>query len=196
MRSLVYLLVFDGFADWEPALACAEVNKSPRYQVRTVGLSRDVVTSMAGLTIIPDLSLEGIDADQAAMLILPGGDMWEGPENTKTTELLRRLAQSKVPVALICGATIAGARAGLLDGVSHTSNFDGYLKRYAVGYNGSSHFREIPAVTDQNIVTASGMGSVEFAFEIVKLLGIYDRDDLSVWLTIYRDKVVPTDLRA
>jgi putative intracellular protease/amidase len=195
MKSLVHLLVFDGFADWEPALACAEINKAPRFEVRTVGFSGETVRSMAGLRIVPDLPLQTLSAADSTLLIVPGGDMWEDVEDERVSALLRRFSSADVPIALICGATIAGARAGLLNGRLHTSNFDGYLERHSHGYRGKSFYRHTPAITDQKIVSASGMGSVEFAYEIIRMLGIYNSADLALWLAVYQQKVVPDDLQ-
>ena len=39
----VYLLVVEGFADWEPAHAVAELRRYGKYRVETVGLTRDPV---------------------------------------------------------------------------------------------------------------------------------------------------------
>ena len=73
MAAVVYVLVFDGYADWEPALAMCEVKKSGRFEVRTVGFGPDVLTSIGGLRVTPDLTLTKVTADGAALLILPGG---------------------------------------------------------------------------------------------------------------------------
>lgn len=43
-----YLLVFDGLSDWEPGLAIAEINKSKKYQVKTIGLNQNTVTTVGG----------------------------------------------------------------------------------------------------------------------------------------------------
>ena len=48
-----------------------------------------------------------------------------------------------------------------------------------------------PAVRDGLVITASGMGGVEFAYEIIGLLDLYGQADRQLWLTIFRDKAVP-----
>ena len=40
MRDTVYVLVFDGFADWQAALALCEVRRPGEWQVCTLGFSR------------------------------------------------------------------------------------------------------------------------------------------------------------
>jgi len=46
------LFVFDGFADWEPASALAELRRTFGFSVQTVGLTKNPVTSMGGLKIL------------------------------------------------------------------------------------------------------------------------------------------------
>ena len=47
-EKAVYLLVFDGFADWEPAHAVAEFRRTGQYRVESVGLTAAPVESMGG----------------------------------------------------------------------------------------------------------------------------------------------------
>ena len=72
----VYVLVFDGFADWEPAHALAELRRSGKRDVVVVGFDANPVVSMGGLRVLPDRSLAGVTADKVGLLILPGGDLW------------------------------------------------------------------------------------------------------------------------
>lgn len=189
MRKEIYMLVFDGFADWELALACCEINKSGKYKVRTVGFSKDVIYSMGGLAVAPELALDDIDMESACLFMFPGGEMWKSEENPRVTSLLRELNRREVILAGICGATIAFARAGLLKGLTYTSNTKDFLKKYVTDCC-EENYVDCPAVTDKNIITASGVGSVEMAFEIIKKLEIYDEENQKQWLRIFRDKII------
>lgn len=62
--SAVHVLVFDGFADWEPAHALAELRRWGQRDVRSVGFTREVVTSM-GLRVLPDCELAPVDFARA-----------------------------------------------------------------------------------------------------------------------------------
>jgi len=191
LRDTAYLLVLEGFADWEASLAAAEINKSDRYAVVTVGLTREPVRSMGGLAVHPELPIEEVELQRAAVLLVPGGTSWEAREEPEVSELLQRALAADVPVAALCGATIGLARAGLLSGRKHTSNMRGYLAQWAPGYGGESDYIDRPAVRDGNVITASGMGGVEFAFEVIELLELYGESDRQLWLRIFRDKHVP-----
>ncbi len=66
MNRAPHLLVFDGFADWEAAYACAELRRSGKHQVITVGFSGEPVISMGGLCVLPDLDLAELRLDHCA----------------------------------------------------------------------------------------------------------------------------------
>ena len=186
----VHLFVFDSMADWEAAFAIAGINnpqfqRTPgRYRVVTVGSTTQPITTMGGMRILPEISLSEIDPDQSAMLILPGGDRWESPCNLEAIQVARTFFVEAVPVAAICGATLALARAGMLDDFHHTSNSREYLA--ASGYRGGSFYCDAPAVTDEGVITASGIAPVEFAREIFRTLGVYSREALDAWYALHR----------
>jgi len=192
MRWKAYLLIFDGLADWEPALALCEINKSGKYDIATVGLSAEPVTSMGGLRIIPDLTLDAVDPEQAAVFIMPGGAMWEQGAHAQTIELLGRLHARGTIIAAICGASLEVVRAGLTHGLHHTSNSRGYLKAMLPEYRDEAHYVEKPAVSDRNIITASGLGSVEFACEILGGLNIYNGEELQELHAMFKHGIIPS----
>ena len=113
MKSTAYLLIFDGLADWEPAHALCEINKSGKFEVVTAGFSRAPISTMAGLKLTPDVKVDNLNPAAASIFILPGGDMWEKESGQKLVPLLRQLHEKSVPIAAICGATLEIARAGL-----------------------------------------------------------------------------------
>src|SRR5690349_15258811 len=119
----VYLLVVDGYADWEPAHAVAELRRHGNYRVETVGIGREPVTSMGGLRVVPTLTIDEVSPADVAVFIVPGGDRWEqAPMEDSLVQLLRRLDGAGVPIAAICAATATIARIGLLKGRRHTSH--------------------------------------------------------------------------
>jgi len=186
----VHLFVFDSMADWEAAFAIAGINnpqfqRNPgQYRVVTVGSTTRAITTMGGVRILPDISLSEIDPNQSSMLILPGGDSWESRGNAEAIELARTFFVEAVPIAAICGATLALARAGMLDDFHHTSNSREYLA--ASGYRGGNFYCESPAVTDEGVITASGIAPIEFAREIFRTLGLYSREALDAWYAFFR----------
>lgn len=183
----VYLLAVPGYADWEPAHALAELRRHGGYRVEVVGLSPGPVESMGGLSVQPTRLLADVAADDVAVFILPGGAYWERePLDRSLDALLHRLDAADVPLAAICAATTAIARAGLLRGRRHTSNGLAYLKAQVPAYGESALYVDQPAVRDRGLITASGLGDVEFAEEIMSELGVLNDADRALWARLFR----------
>lgn len=191
MNRKAYILVFDGLADWEPALALCAITKVARQEVVTVGFTADPVTTMGGLRLLPHITLDQVNLDEADIFILPGGEMWaEGPNET-LIELLQQLHAAAVPIAAICGATLEMARAGLMTEGGHTSNAKEYLQAMVPSYIDNGLYVNEPAVSDQGIITASGLGNVEFGREIMRQLNLYDEAGIQVWYDMFKHGIYP-----
>jgi putative intracellular protease/amidase len=189
-QQTVHVFVFDTLADWEAGYAVAGLN-NPAFQARpgsfrvlTVGDSGARVKSIGGFTIVPDMTLAQLDPAQSAMLILPGGEAWDQGGNVSAAEKAKEFLAAGTPVAAICGATAGLARAGVLDDRAHTSNAREYL--LATGYKGGASYSEEPAVTANNLVTASSTAPIEFACHIFRMLAVYDEDVLEAWYGLFK----------
>ncbi len=184
----IHVVVFDDFADWEPAYALAELRRRGKRTIRTLGFTPAPVTSMGGLRITPDLELSAVDAADVELLILPGGDVWEGEAYPRKAleALLDALVTAQTPIAAICAGTLVLGRAGLLDDRNHTSNSRRYLSGHAAEYAGGSHYVEAPAVTDRHVITASGLAAVDFARGIFAELEIFNAADERLWFDMFK----------
>lgn len=189
----VYLYVFDTMADWEVGYLTAELN-SGRYfrkeiqplQVVTVGVDKHPVTTMGGLNILPHISIDECTLKGDDLIILPGGNTWM---DTIHDPLLKKVATSieeGTVIAAICGATVALAKIGILDSRQHTSNDLEYLKMICPDYTGETYYVTEPAVTDGNLVTASGIAPLEFTMHVLKLLNVYTPETLQAWYNLYQ----------
>lgn len=189
-NRIVHLFVFDTMADWEAAYAVAAINhprfqtEPGRYCVVTVAATLEPVTTMGGVRIQPDVTLSAITPESSAMLILPGGTTWENGGNAEALALAAQFIAAGVPVAAICAATLALARAGLLDHLRHTSNAREYL--ISSGYRGTAFYCGSPAVTDRNVITATGLAPVDFAREIFKALNLFSTATIEAWYTMFK----------
>lgn len=189
----VHLAVYNTLADWETGHAIAHINNPEyqtnpgRYQVRTVGSTTDAVTTAGGIRILPDLALADLDPRDSAMLILPGASAYLTGGLTEFIDAAGRFLDAGVPVAGICGATVAMAQRGVLDGRRHTSNAAEALSW--TGYAGSGDYVDEPAVTDHSrpghLITAAAMHPVPFAREIFTELDLYTPEILAAWTKLY-----------
>jgi putative intracellular protease/amidase len=187
-KQIVHLFVFNTLADWETGYVVAGINnpdmqkQSGHYQIRTVGLNAEPVTTIGGLTILPDIALD--ELEPGVMLILPGGEAWDRGENAKILESAKALLAADIPVAAICGATAGLARAGILDDIPHTSNAPEYLQ--ATNYQGAALYQNQPVVTSGNVITANSTAPLEFAYHIFKKLDLYEPPILEAWYGLFK----------
>ena len=191
MKPKAYSLVFDGLADWELAHALCEINKSGKFEVVSVGFSEEPVITMGGLKLRPDMTLAEVTSAEACIFMLPGGDMWEQESHENLQMLLHQFHAENIPIGAICGATLEIARAGLTRNIRHTSNSKDYLKTLVAEYGDDDFYINELAVTDQSIITASGLGCIEFAREVIKELKLYDEADTQLWFEMFKHGVLP-----
>jgi len=194
MRDTVYFLVFDGFADWQAALALCEIRRPGDWRIQTIGFSQAPVVSMGGLTVQPELSLAQLqlDAQRAALLIVPGGHLWQRGEGEPAVAAIRDLHAAGAPVAGIDSGVLALARAGLLDDCRHTGNWPGQIASQVPGYAGEDQYdASVLAVSDGGTITASHLGSVEFAREVIHILDLYSPSDREHWYRLFKHAQLP-----
>jgi putative intracellular protease/amidase len=189
MTQKVYLALTDQLADWEYGHVAAQVSlqrfqaQPGRYGIRTVGLTTDPIRTIGGVRMLPDIALADVSLDDAAMLVLPGGDGWESGSLAAFGKLARRFREAGKPVAAICGATVALAAEGLLDDVAHTSNFPEGLG----SYGGAALYRDERVVRSDGVITAGGASALEWAREILAELEAYTPRTLQAWYEFNRD---------
>ena len=115
----IYVYVLDTLADWELGYVTSELNSgrffkkgAQRVSLKTVSASRETVTTMGGLTIVPDCLIDEMVAEKTSMLILPGANTWSDPRHGAVIEKAREFLSAGAAVCAICGATTALPAAG------------------------------------------------------------------------------------
>lgn len=188
MKNTVYLYVFDSMSDWEIGYITAELN-SGRYfrkglspaRIVTIGLEKTPVTTMGGLNITPDIKVDECNIKSIDALILPGGNTWTEAIHKPILKIAERCLEEGIVVGAICGATIGLAQAGLLDSRPHTSNDLAYLKMICPSYTGEEYYESDVAVTDEKLITASGVAPLEFSVHVLRELDVFSPETLDAW---------------
>ena len=188
----IYVYTHDTMADWEIGHVTAELHSgrffkqdAPKVSLKTVGISKEPVTSMGGLTILPDCVVDDIAVSEETVLLLPGGNTWDDSKHSAVIRKAAALLSAGGTVGAICGATAALARAGLLDNRPHTSNGAGFLEMFCPGYKGQPYFVDTPSVADGNLITAGGTGALLWAKQIIGRLGVFRPDTLEAWYAYF-----------
>lgn len=192
MTKIAYLYVLDTMADWEPGFLIAELNtgrtfkkNAEKYTVKTVGLTKKSITTMGGVCIVPELSIDEITTNDAGVLILPGGNTWLEDVHDPLIEKVKEFLDEGILVAAICGATMGLARAGLLDNRPHTSNDLDFLKSVCPAYTGEKFYRQEDTALGDKLITASGIAPLEFTCEVLKELDVFSPETLEAWYKLY-----------
>jgi putative intracellular protease/amidase len=126
------------------------------------------------------------------LLIVPGGHLWLRGEGSEAVAILRDARSAGVPVAAIDSGVLALARAGLLNDVRHTGNWAGQIASQVPAYSGESRYdASVLALGDGDVITASHLGSVEFAREIIHALRLYSLSDRDHWYRLFKHAQLP-----
>lgn len=193
MEKKVYLYVFNTMADWEIGYLTAELNSrryfkkdSSNLKVITMGITKDPIVTMGGIRVIPDMTVDEFSLENTSMLILPGGNTWMDSAHEKIISKIKECLDKKITVAAICGATMRLAEEGILNSVKHTSNDLEYLKMVCPNYKGEQYYLNDVAVTDSNLITASGIAPLEFTLKVLKVLDVFSENTLNAWYNLYK----------
>jgi putative intracellular protease/amidase len=183
-----FLYVFNTMSDWEYGYLIAELN-SGRYfkkgvaplKVMTVGATKEMITTMGGVSIKPDITLDKCTLESKDLLILPGGTTWSEKIHQPILEKIGQALELGTIVAAICGAVEGLGNSGYLDTRKHTSNNLEYTKMVCPNYKGETFYELGSAVSDANLVTASGISPLEFAMEVLKKIDVFTPETLHSW---------------
>lgn len=190
-KSIVLAFVFEGFADWEGAYVCAELNREPSsYTVKTVALDREPKRSMGGFAVQPDFAANEAPEEFAALLLL-GGEAWLDGSNDEAVSLIERARSQGALVGGICNAATFLAEHGYLDERDHTGNTLAFMQQGAPRYQGAARFVEEQAVEDDGMVTANGSAALEFARLVLEALEAKPEDYLESWYRFNKDGLYP-----
>ena len=189
----VYMYILNTLADWEISYLTAELNSGryldktkPSVELIKIGNTIEPIKTMGGIIITPDESIDNIRFKEDDLLILPGADTWMEEENKKIIDIVSGIINEKVIIAAICGATVALANKGILNNRKHASNDIEFLKMFCPEYTGENFYLNQPAVTDDNLITASGITPLEFSYEVLKRINVMKAETLEAWYQLYK----------
>ncbi|WP_256080962.1 DJ-1/PfpI family protein [Massilia sp. YIM B04103] len=191
----VYLAVLNTLADWEIGLLTAELhskrffrNPGIECEILKVGLSAAPVRTMGGMEIKPDLTLDALHLEEGDLLVLPGSELWGEPEADAFLHFAKEALADGHKVAAICGGADGLARVGALNARRHTANNKEHLAASFPSYEGAALYQDAPAWRDGNLVTASGLASLEFTREVLALIDVFKPATLEAWFQLFKTR--------
>jgi putative intracellular protease/amidase len=186
-KRTAHLALYDGLAEMEVGHLLAELHTGrftgTSFELVTVAESREPITSMGGVRMLPDALLADLEPTDTDLLVLSGAEMWDAGGGEGFAAAAGRFLDAGVPVAAICGATAGLARAGLLDTRKHTSAGADYLA--ATGYAGGELYVDERAVVDGDLITAGPQSPVQFARATLERLGLASERTLEAYEALF-----------
>lgn len=165
VRSISALhFIYNGFSEYEVALACSLI--SARGKIQTASLGQEIVTSEGGLKVIPDSDFRFSKVEDYDLLIISG--MLDAKPYWDRNDLFTKISEFNLAgkyIAAICGGPLFLAKAGALLAKRYTCGIP-ELARIEVGCFGDAEFVDNDVVCDQNLITAKGYATVDFALAI------------------------------
>ncbi|AUD14989.1 MULTISPECIES: type 1 glutamine amidotransferase family protein [unclassified Planococcus (in: firmicutes)] len=191
MNEKVLFVLLDEYADWEAASLAAALNEEPecdgrRFDVKTVSLTKDPVTSIGGFTVLPDYSIDDAP-EEFAGLILIGGNSWRKDGSERVMELVDKVLSQQAVLGAICDASVFLGKNGLLNDVPHTSNHLEDLQETAGDrYTNEAHYLQQQAVRSSQLITANGSAFLEFGKEVLEALNAAPQPEIDEWYGFFK----------
>ena len=163
---MVYVFLADGFEIIE-ALSPVDMLRRAGIEVKTVGVTGQVVQASCGVKVTADVMPEEVSIESAQAVVIPGG--LPGVTNLEESEFVKdcvlKAADSGKFVCAICAGPSLIGKLGLLKGKNAISypGFEQYLE--------GAEYTAAVVEKDGNFITGKGPGAAfDFALAIVETL--------------------------
>lgn len=187
MKTILYFLL-DQWADFEAAYLSTAVTMigGGNFENKIVSLTTNPVKSIGGFSVLPDYDLNNVPQEYDA-LILIGGMSWHNEEAYQVKSFVEKTIKEGKLLGAICDACRFLGTIGALNYGKHTANDLAELKTSAGSfYTNEDKFISRQAVRDNNIVTANGTATMEFAKEVLLALQAADEKTISAWYDFHK----------
>ena len=168
-RKTVGILIFNGvqIIDYTGPY---EIFQSAGFDVYTVAETKDPITTVAGMTVVPKYALA--DAPQPDIPVVPGGSINGPMDSAATLKWVKETAAKTRFTMSVCNGAFILAKAGLLDGLTATTTH-GLITQLRAEYPKTKVVYDQRFVDNGKIVTAGGLtAGIDTALHVVsKTLG-------------------------
>lgn len=188
MKKNILFFILNKFSDWESTYVSTFISVlgQDKYEIKTVSITKEPIKTIGGFTVLPDYDIKSVPYEFEA-LILVGGMSWRTEEAKLVKPLIEHAIRNKKILGAICDASVFIGAMGILNNVKHTSNDINDLKAFALeSYTNEENYLMVPAVNDNNIITANGTATLEFAKEVLLALKDIPKETILGWYDFYK----------
>ena len=189
-KELVLFVLIPEYADWEASLLIPSLSNGgfgmwdKTFNIKVVAPSMSPVSSIGGVSVMPDDTFDTAPKDFAA-LILVGGNNWFSEDAKRVLPMIHQALANNAVIGAICDASKFLGVNGFLNHVEHTSNdLEGLKNSAASLYTGESQYKDLPSVLDGNMVTANGLGFIEFTKHVLLALRVARPETIETFFQI------------
>ncbi|RKH13390.1 DJ-1/PfpI family protein [Corallococcus sp. CA053C] len=168
MRKKVAILIFNGvqIIDYTGPY---EVFGAADFDVYTVAETKEPVTTVMGMTVVPKHSFA--DAPQADVVVVPGGRVGDAQRSGATLKWVTDQSARARQTLSVCNGAFILASAGLLEGLTATTTA-GNLQSMQAAFPGIKVVDDQRFVDNGKVVTAAGLSAgIDGALHVVAKLG-------------------------
>ncbi len=138
-------------------------------EVLFVSKDDESINATEGYSINVDSALSDVDVSDVELVIIPGGDTTE-IVTSEVCSFLNEVNKQGGMIAAICAGVDVLESAGLLDNTDSTKKSNSAV------------------VVDNNIITASANGYVDFAIEVAKKMSLFEsEEDLQETIAFWKE---------
>lgn len=165
----ILVFIYDDMADFEITFVTHLLGADSGKEIITISYEDKIIRGKSGIMYKAEKLVKDVLEEEVDGLIIPGG--WLSETRAEIIELIQNLHNRKKLLAAICAGPRLLAKAGVLDKIKYTTSIIQWTDKHIQYYKESdpfprNNFTIERVITDGNIITAQGIGFIDFAVEI------------------------------
>lgn len=163
------ILLYPRFSEYELSVIISVLTQANHPKV-FIGLNDEPVKGEAGLTCVPETTIDKVHIDSIQSLILPGVDDFQHLiDQDPLFRFIRKVYKQDAVIGAISSAPFMLAKAGILEGKFYTTGISKQAREF-LGFFSEESYVDAPLVFDKGILTAKGAYFIDFANKFGQVL--------------------------
>lgn len=174
-KKKALLFIFKGYCEFEITTAISILRTT--HEMHTFSIDHTPCKSEAGLTTIPDFSINELNPEDYDVVIIPGGDLRPIAEAEELFHFVKAFTKKGKVAAAICSGVYVLGKAGVLTKKRYTVTLTAEQREFLGCFNEDNYVYK-SVVKSENILTAQGHAYVQFGIELAKMLREVNQDTI------------------
>ncbi|WP_307149818.1 DJ-1/PfpI family protein [Robertmurraya andreesenii] len=163
------ILLYPRFSEYELSVIISVLTQANHPKI-FIGLNENTVKGEAGLTCIPETTIDQVNIEMLQSLILPGVDDFQHLiDQEPLFRFIRKIHEQDAVIGAISSAPFMLAKAGILKDRFYTTGISKQAREF-LGFFNEKDYVDAPLVFDNGILTAKGAYFIDFANKFGQVL--------------------------